>query len=1014
MFARTVLALFFLLASPAAWAAITFDNAPSGGTGAAAANTMELIRDTATTAPTGQYIGLRFSSSTPLTNVYAKATVGGVGYSLDLTEAASHLIGDLSTTAKTSYWYINKPQTTANGTFQVEIFVGDPAAGGVSQGISITYTLGSNDADQPASANKISSVVVNGGNPIQLGQAFNVVICYDVGSINNILVQPAGLASFDPNNLRLGNTLVTLYGSTGCTGTTSIFSNQLYFTGALTASSVGAVYTFTAIGTFSLSLSPYVSAQIGQYKFNTTTAPTTGSNIVPAATNKLSISKAVNITSSPGGTTVTYALTATNSGSATVSLDDFVDTLPTSPAAATYVTGSSTIKIGGAAAVALANPLIRAPGVSTLTWTNPSTGSTAFNVPAGGSIVLTFQAAIPNTAGAYENQVIGHIGTNIIGSTNTVGSAAATATTTIGADHGDAPTSFGDAANGVNATVFLGNVAPDADTAFTTWQGQTTANGDDTTSTADEGIAQLLSSGSASLPVLSTATTTYNLTLRCQGTVTANAVNGWIDFNRNGVFDTGEGAQGTCSGTAVGSTVTLTWAKTPTAGQGTIPTTFTAGASYARFRIASIASTSPTATGADGETEDYPLTIVPPPATVTVNKISNGGVGTFPFTGSNGLPTTATNITTVTAGTSATVAALTSVPLTTLNTATTITEGTLPAGYALTSATCTGLNGTDVVTVDTATRVLTIPATSVIAGAVINCTFTNTNQPVVTVNKISIGGVGVFPFTGTNGLPTTATNITTVTAGTSATVAALTSVPLTILNTATTITEGTLPVGYALTSATCTGLNGTDVVTVDTATRVLTIPATSVIAGAVINCTFTNTKQPVVTVNKISIGGVGTFPFTGSNGLPTSVTNITTVTAGTSATIAALTSVPLTTLNTATTITEGTLPAGFVFTSATCTGLSGTDTVTVDTATRVLTIPATSVIANAVINCTFTNTKPSLPTVTLTKISNGGVGAFTFTGTNGWTSQTITTVIAGTGVAGAKQTLTAIGTSTDI
>ena len=891
-FARTVLALFFLLASPAAWAAITFDNTPSGGS--AAATTMELIQNTAAGSPSGQYVGLRFTSSIALTNVYARATVGGTGFSLDLTEAPTHFIGDLSATAKTSYWFINYP-TTGNGTFQVQIYVGDPAAGGVLQGTSATYTLTSANSDNSASANKIVSVSVNGGAPVQLGQTFDVVVCYTVNSTANILVQPAALASFDPNNLRLGNTSATLYTSSDCTtGAGSTLSNQLFFAGSFSSNSIRATYTFQTIGTINVSLSPIVAARSGIYKYNADYSVFVA--VVPGGVNSLRIAKTVNTTTSPIGTTVTYTLTATNTGGVTVALDDFVDTLPTTPAAATYVAGSSTIKIGGAAAVAFNNPVISG---ATLTWGNPGSGTTAFNVPAGGSIVLTFQATIPNTAGAYTNRIIGHIGTNIIGSTNTVGSAAATATTTIGADHGDAPTSYGDALNGIIATVFLGNVAPDADTAFATWQGQTTANGDDITATADEGIGQLLSSGAASFPALATTATTYSLTLRCQGTVTANAVNGWIDFNRNGVFDTSEGAQGTCSGTAVGSTVTLTWAKTPTAGQGTIPTTFTAGASYARFRIARIANTSPTATGADGETEDYPLAIVQPP-------------------------------------------------------------------------------------------------------------------PQVTVNKISIGGVGVFPFTGTNGLPTTATNITTVTAGTSATVAALTSVPLTILNTATTITEGTLPVGYALTSATCTGLNGTDVVTVDTATRVLTIPATSVIAGAVINCTFTNTKQPVVTVNKISIGGVGTFPFTGSNGLPTSVTNITTVTAGTSATIAALTSVPLTTLNTATTITEGTLPAGFVFTSATCTGLSGTDTVTVDTATRVLTIPATSVIANAVINCTFTNTKPSLPTVTLTKISNGGVGAFTFTGTNGWTSQTITTVIAGTGVAGAKQTLTAIGTSTDI
>jgi uncharacterized repeat protein (TIGR01451 family) len=53
-------------------------------------------------------------------------------------------------------------------------------------------------------------------------------------------------------------------------------------------------------------------------------------------------------------------------------------------------------------------------------------------------------------------------------------------------------------------------------------------------------------------------------------------------------------------------------------------------------------------------------------------------------------------------------------------------------------------------------------------------------------------------------------------------------------------------------------------------------------------------------------------------------------------------------------------------------------------------------------------------TLTLTKVSNGGTGAFTFSGTNGWTSQTITTTTAGTGVAGAAQVLAASGVATTI
>jgi hypothetical protein len=69
-----------------------------------------------------------------------------------------------------------------------------------------------------------------------------------------------------------------------------------------------------------------------------------------------------------------------------------------------------------------------------------------------------------------------------------------------------------------------------------------------------------------------------------------------------------------------------------------------------------------------------------------------------------------------------------------------------------------------------------------------------------------------------------------------------------------------------------------------------------------------------------------------------------------------------------------------------------------------------------VIACTFTNTftPPILPTVTLTKVSNGGVGTFSFSGSNGFANQSITTLLAGFGVAGATQTLTAAGVSTTL
>lgn len=417
-----------LLGAGTAHSAITFDNTPSGG--AATSPNIELIRDTVVGAPSGQYIGLALSSNVAITNVYARAIVGGTGYALDATETANHFLGDLNATAKTSYWYINIPNTAADGNFTVEVYAGGPpGAGGVLQGMSPVYTLRSADVDQSAAANKIASVVINGGNPIVLGQAFDAVVCYDVNSSNgtNVLVNPASTAAFDPTGLRLLDVLsIQMFGSAGCTGTlTATYSNRLYYTGIGSGglNALRVTYRFRAVNPLAASLSPIVSSRSGQYKYNADFSSSTLA-AVPAASNTVVLAKSVNIANSPGATRVTYTLTASNGGSAAVTLDSFVDTLPASPAVVSYVTGSSAFNGAG-----IANPLISG---NTLTWGDPG-GANAFSIPAGGSRSLTFQADIPANSGAYTNSAIAKLGSVTIDTTLATGdNAPATATTRVG------------------------------------------------------------------------------------------------------------------------------------------------------------------------------------------------------------------------------------------------------------------------------------------------------------------------------------------------------------------------------------------------------------------------------------------------------------------------------------------------------------------------------------------------------------------------------------------------------
>lgn len=132
-----------------------------------------------------------------------------------------------------------------------------------------------------------------------------------------------------------------------------------------------------------------------------------------------------------------------------------------------------------------------------------------------------------------------------------------------------------------------------------------------------------------------------------------------------------------------------------------------------------------------------------------------------------------------------------------------------------------------------------------------NNTATDVDQPAarVTISKVSVGGVGAFAFTGTNGIA--AQTITTTVAGTP-----VSGTPqiLTAVGTATTITESVPPAGYVLTSISCTGLPG-GTATPNLGARSVTLNAAATAAGADITCTFTNTlTQPALSIAKTSNG----------------------------------------------------------------------------------------------------------------------------------------------------------------
>ena len=101
----------------------------------------------------------------------------------------------------------------------------------------------------------------------------------------------------------------------------------------------------------------------------------------------------------------------------------------------------------------------------------------------------------------------------------------------------------------------------------------------------------------------------------------ACVLNAWIDYNANGVFNDAGEQMATDQIIATGTTVTLT---------PTVPLAATPGQSYARFRCATVGGLAPTGAAADGEIEDYPVTITVPAAELDYGDAIDSAAGNGP------------------------------------------------------------------------------------------------------------------------------------------------------------------------------------------------------------------------------------------------------------------------------------------------------------------------------------------------------------------------------------------------
>lgn len=380
-------------------------------------------------------------------------------------------------------------------------------------------------------------------------------------------------------------------------------------------------------------------------------------------------------------------------------------------------------------------------------------------------------------------------------------------------------------------------------------------------------------------PALTSASTGYSLTVPISGASKAGIVCGWIDFDRSNAFVVGERA---CTSFASGATsVVLSW----TGLSGLTP-----GQNYVRLRAGYTTSQIQTADGrgyADsGEVEDYRLTISVPLTVAktwvgaTINDAATLSVSGTPAPALPPAPAIAP-LSAVANSANETDTATGAYGVVRGNTYTVTEAFSVGAAANYTkSLSCTGNTGTGAAlsyTANALSGTVTIGST---ANNVV-CTFTNTARPRVTISKVSLGGVGTFAFTGSNGIA--AQNITTTVAGTA--VSGATQF-LTTAGTQTTVTEGVPPAGYALTGIACTGLPASGTATPNLSTRTVTLNAAATVAGANVTCTFTNTRIPILRLQKSLPNGrvQDTDQFTLSMSGPNAPAAVTTAGSGSTAT----------------------------------------------------------------------------------------------------------------------------------
>ncbi len=425
-----------------------------------------------TPAPTGMYAAYSIVSTTNITDAWVRIeNFSSASLGLAPNETGIVHLGPMTANVPMmAYFYLTGTATGTAQTHNVMVYDRLPTAPGAVNLATQGFTVNSVSETIQANPNVVTALV-SGPTPPTLGGIVTITVSGSTGTIGSapgpngpLVFTPAAFANWPANAFQLFATSITFSG-----GNTGTYYDTLYFASLPNSSTTNytAVYSFRAMSVTSAptAVSPVAYlASGGQMKHTALDSQyyaLAALSPIQPATNTLMMSKNVNVSTLPNaGGTVTYTLRLMNNSSTySANLDSITDALPSSPASASYVAGSSTYN-----GSPIGDPVASGANRS---WYQ------LFVIPPSSFRDLVFQATLPDTSGTYTNSAVGIVGQSTVIDTTitTADYAPATASTIVLAPPAIAksfvPTSIGPAGTSTltftitnpNSTVAISGVA---------------------------------------------------------------------------------------------------------------------------------------------------------------------------------------------------------------------------------------------------------------------------------------------------------------------------------------------------------------------------------------------------------------------------------------------------------------------------------------------------------------------------------------------------------------------------